>query len=114
MILRADLVESIFGYWPTFADGRMISLTVEAAGSISMVISYIDSDLRRCARIGLRFSGVSNVDLSDLLSENVIDALHIPVDGAGVVDIEACYGLTGTFQCAGTEVSEVTPFAYPE
>lgn len=114
MILRADLVESIFGYWPEFADGRITSFSFEASDSISMVISYIDSDLRKCARIGLRFSGVSDVDLSDLLSENVIDALHMPYLGAGVVDIEACYGLRGKFQCAGAEVSEITPFAYPD
>jgi hypothetical protein len=114
MILRADLVESIFGYWPEFADGRVTSFTFDAAGSISMVVSYIDSDLRKCARVGLRFSGVSKVDLSDLLSENVIDALHIPDLGAGIVDIQACHGLSGTFQCTGTEVSDIAPFPYPD
>lgn len=114
MISRADLVESLFGYWPAFADGRITSFTIEAAGSIGMVISYIDSDLRRCARVGLRFSGVSRVELSDLLSENVIDALHIPPPGAGIVEIEACHGLMGSFQCTATEVTEITPFAYPD
>jgi hypothetical protein len=114
MILRAELVESIFGYWPAFADGRITSLTFEAAGSIGMVISYIDSDLRKCARVGLRFSGVSRVELSDLLSENIIDALQIPPPGAGIVEIEACCGLMGTFECAATEVTDITPFAYPD
>lgn len=114
MILRADLVESFFGYWPEFADGRIASFSYERTGSISITISYIDSNLRKCARIGLRFSGVSNVDLSDLMSENVIDALRIPDAGAGVVDIEACYGLMGAFHSAGTEVTEMTPFAYPD
>jgi hypothetical protein len=78
MILRADLVESFFGYWPDFADEKITSFTFEATGSISTVISYIDSKLRKSALIELRFSGVSKVDLSCPMSENVIDALRIP------------------------------------
>ena len=109
MISHAELVESIFGYWPEFADGRIELFSFEQPDVISLRIFYIDANIKKAATIGLRFAGVTEVDLSEFRSENVIDALSISSASPLVVTIEACFGLYGTFTCASAEVTGVVP-----
>jgi hypothetical protein len=109
MITRAVEVESYFGYWPLFCDSKIKSLTFTQPGTITLDISYEDAEKQKGAEVTLTFSGVTDIALSELRSENVIDALRIPTDLPGLVTLEACYGLAGSFQCAAVEVSRVQP-----
>ena len=45
MISHAELVESIFGYFPEFADGRIELFSFEQPGVIRLRIFYIDSQI---------------------------------------------------------------------
>jgi hypothetical protein len=109
MISRAELVESIFGYWPEFADGRIEFFSFEQPGIICLRIFYIDSSIQKAATVSLRFTGVTDVDLSEILSENVVDALSVSSVSPAIVTIEGCYGLCGTFKCISAQVTSVVP-----
>jgi hypothetical protein len=109
MISHSKLVESIFGYWPEFADGRIQSFSYEHPGVVSLTIFYIDSQVAKAATVSLRFIGVTELDLSELCSENIVDALNISSERPCLVTIEACYGLGGTFKCISAEVTGVVP-----
>jgi hypothetical protein len=109
MIFHAETVESIFGYWPEFSDGRIELFSFERPGIICLGISYIDSNIQKAAVVSLRFSGVTDVDLSELCSENIVDVLSISSESPTVVTIESCYGLCGTFKCTAAEVAGVAP-----
>ncbi|ATS49872.1 hypothetical protein XAP3CFBP6996_000175 [Xanthomonas citri pv. fuscans CFBP 6996] len=77
MISHAEEVEAIFGYWPEFADAKILLLTYERPDSVRLDISYIDADQQKSAIVGLRFTGVEDLDLADLRTENVLDILRI-------------------------------------
>lgn len=109
MISHAELVESFFGYWPEFSDGRIDLFSFERAGVISLKIFYGDLSIRRAAIVSLRFAGVTDIDLSELYSENVVDTLSVSPGSPATVTIEACYGLCGTFKCTSVEVTGVMP-----
>jgi len=107
MSLRAELVESIFGYWPEFADGRIEFFSLDHQGILCLRIFYIDADIQKVATVGLRFTGVTDVDLAELRSENIVDALIVSSASPAIVTIEGCYGLCGTFKCISAEVTSV-------
>lgn len=109
MITRAEEVESYFGYWPLFCDGKINSLAYVQPGTITLAISYVDVEKQKAAEVVLTFWGVTDIELSELRSENVIDALRIPQELPAQVTIEACYGLEGGFKCSAIEVSSVVP-----
>ena len=108
MIQNSEAVISYFGYWPQFCDGKIRRFTFEKAGSIGLTISYIDSDQDKRALVEIQFSGVFDVDLHDLHSENVLDNLNISADTSPVrIELEACCGLRGAFSCETVEVVNV-------
>lgn len=109
MIARGEEIESHFGYWPLFCDGKIKSLTYIQPGTIILAISYWDAEKQKGAEVTLMFLGVTDVELSELRSENVIDALRIPENFPAMVTLEACYGLAGSFRCVVVEVSGVLP-----
>ena len=109
MISHAELVESIFGYWPEFSDGRIEFFSFEWPGVICLRISYIDSNIQKAAVVSLRFAGVTDTDLSELLTENIVDVLSVSSGYPAIVTIEACHGLCGTFKCTSAEVAAVVP-----
>ena len=109
MISHAELVESIFGYWPEFSDGRIELFSFEHPGIIRLRIFYIDSDIQKAATVCLRFNGVTDIDLSGVLSENVIDVLSVSSTSPAIVTIEGCYGLCGAFKCTSAEVTSAVP-----
>lgn len=109
MISHAEKVESYFGYWPLFCDAKITNLAFAQPGTITLVIAYTDAEKHRGAEVSLKFSGVTEVELSELRSENVIDTLRIPEEFPAQVTLEACYGLEGSFRCAAVEVSSVKP-----
>jgi len=109
MISHAELVESIFGYWPDFADGKIQLFSFERTGVVLLSIYYIDSQLSKAATVNLRFAGVTELNLSELRSENVVDVLSISSESSALVTSEGCYGLCGTFRCTSAEVTSVVP-----
>jgi hypothetical protein len=109
MISRSDIVKSVFGYWPEFADARVLLLAYESNGTIRLDLSYIDAQLGKAAVVSLLFTGAADVELTQLLSENVLDRLSISADTPMRVDLEACYGLCGNFTCTTAEVIAVAP-----
>jgi hypothetical protein len=109
MIKRSELVESIFGYWPTFADAKIVGFAWHVGGTIDMSIYYIDAQQRKDALVALRFSGVREIELAHLMAENVIDCLSFSFGEHVAVDLEGCAGLDGTFICSSVEVLAVGP-----
>ena len=109
MISRSDAVESIFGYWPEFADAEVSLFSYESTGTIRLELSYIDAQLDKAAIVSLRFTGVSGVELTELMSRNVLDRLSVSMGTPIRVELEACYGLSGSFSCTGAEVAGVAP-----
>ena len=84
-------------------------LAYESNGTIRLDLSYIDAQQGKAAVISLRFTGAKDVALTEILSENVLDQLHISADMPVHVELEACYGLSGSFTCTGVEVTAVSP-----
>ena len=109
MISHAELVEDFFGYWPDFADAKVVDFGWTLPGGIELALHYIDAGRGKDAVVKLRFSGVSNVRLTDLMSGNVVDCLSISRGPPFAIEIEACYGLAGTFQCSAVEVTGLAP-----
>ncbi|UXA51395.1 immunity 50 family protein [Xanthomonas prunicola] len=109
MILHADIVESIFGYWPDFADAKIVSVTYERPDSVRLTVDYIDAGAGKAAVVSLWFTGVTDLELTDLLSENVLDILGISHGAPIVVTLEACHGLQGRFHCSAVAVTAVVP-----
>ncbi len=109
MILQAEKVRFYFGYWPDFSDGKIVLFSYEARSVIVISVSYADADRNKCAVVRMRFIGVTEVSLSELRTENVIDALQISDGNPVTVRIESAYGLEGSFNCEAVEVQEVLP-----
>ena len=109
MISRSEFVEDFFGYWPQFADAKVVQFGWAQPGQIDLSLHYIDAARCKDAVVALRFFGVSNVELTDLKSENVVDCLSISPGTLVGVELEACYGLSGTFQCLRVEVTGLAP-----
>lgn len=108
MIKNREKVTDIFGYWPQFCDARFISFSYENANQINVSIFYIDVDKSKEATISISFIDVSEVQLTDLLSNNYIDEILITETTPHVVTIDGCYGLNGSFKCVGIEVLNVS------
>jgi hypothetical protein len=109
MISKAETVASIFGYWPQFADAKIVLIAYESPGTIRLDLSYIDAEMQKSAVVGLRFTGVRELALSEILSENVLDSLTISNGTPMRVELDPCYGLGGSFTCTGAEVTGVAP-----
>ncbi|MFB9037412.1 Imm50 family immunity protein [Xanthomonas arboricola] len=109
MISQSDNVREIFGYWPDFADAKIVLFAYETPATVRLELSYIDAELQRAAIVGLRFTGVHELTLSELLSENVLDSLTVSDEMPMRVELAACYGVSGDFICTGAEVTGVAP-----
>lgn len=108
IIANSKRVEDYFGYWPQFCDGKILSLQFEKKGNINLRISYIDTDQNKRAITDLCFENVSEVELHELRSENVLDELSTEKNGSMItITLEACYGLHGSFSCEKAEVVHV-------
>lgn len=51
MITRAKEIESYFGYWPLFCDGKIKSLAYVQLGTIALAISYVDTETQKGAEV---------------------------------------------------------------
>jgi hypothetical protein len=109
MITGADSVTSIFGYWPEFADARLLSFGYTADGMLTFDLFYIDASADKGAVVSLAFSGAKDIELSDLASDNVLDCLTISAGVPVTVTLESCIGLGGRFMCMAATVTGVVP-----
>ena len=108
MINNKEKVTNIFGYWPEFCDAKIKEVHFQNPNKLDLVIFYIDCEQEKRAEITIRFSDLSNVLLSDLMSNNVIDLLSISNSAPYNITIEACYGLNGSFTCSSIAVTNVS------
>jgi len=104
MIANSGIVINHFGYWPSFCDARIEAINYSLPGTIELTLFYIDSDKNKSAHIALRFSGVAQLELNGLCSDNVIDELVIQAGKPLSVQLVGAYGLSGSFSCSGAEV----------
>lgn len=109
MIKHAAQIESYFGYWPLFCDAKIINFSLAEYGVLILALRYSDADKNISAEINIKFSEVSQMELSELRTENVIDELRIPEKLPGQVVLEACFGVHGKFICSAVEVLSITP-----
>ncbi|MBB6600644.1 hypothetical protein H6X63_13470 [Luteimonas sp. MC1825] len=109
MITGSETVTSVFGYWPEFADARVLSFGFSAEGTVSLVLLYIDASASKSAEVSLSFSGVRELDLGALASENVLDRLTVTPGDPMMVTLESCIGLSGSFTCTAATVAGVSP-----
>lgn len=107
MIKNGSAVTDQFGYWPEFCDGRILSFALSEGRSIDLSIHYIDSDQSKSAIVNLSFNKVSEIMLTDLMSENIIDLLSISNGVPHEVAIDSCCGLGGSFKCSEVVVRSV-------
>jgi hypothetical protein len=106
-----------FGYWPKFCDAKILSFifdkTKERIFSIQLRIYYIDADQNKNALIDILFNNVSNLDINNIFTENVLDELVINKDQNTVssykVELISCYGANGVFVCEEIEVVAMIP-----
>ncbi|MCH9692235.1 MAG: immunity 50 family protein [Gammaproteobacteria bacterium] len=108
MINNKEKVTDIFGYWPEFCDVKIKEVHFQDLEKLYLVIFYIDCEQGKRAEITITFSDLSNVLLSDLMSDNVIDLLSISETAPYNIEIEACCGLNGTFTCSNIAVTDVS------
>lgn len=109
MISQRELVESVFGHWPEFADADIELFTWARGQSIELEPMYGEQALDKSAAVCIRFTGVRDIDLTEFRSPNVLDCLRITPGEPIEVELEAYYGLGGTFKCSGIEVIKVVP-----
>lgn len=109
MIAGRHQVEAYFGYWPEFCDGRIVGFSYSRPAELRLVVSYSDVENGKRAEVHLRFLGARELELENLRTENVLDALRIVEGSRTVVTLEGCYGLDGSFTCDGVEVVSVCP-----
>ena len=108
-ITNKELVVSYFGYWPIFADSKIVELYINnETNSIKMVIHYIDSDKNKKAKISLVFSGVKELELNEVRTENVLDELAIDnKESFYQITLISCFGVSGKFSCTSVAVEYV-------
>ena len=108
MIANSSGVIAHFGYWPLFCDAKVESFSFSLPGTLKLSVRYIDADQNKKATIDLLFSGITNMELNELRTENVVDEIIIREGVEIEVSIEAAYGLCGSFSCTKGVVAHVT------
>jgi hypothetical protein len=109
MIANTEPVESYFGYWPEFADAPIERFSYDKSGELSLTLNYIDAEQGLAAIVTLQFNGVSDVELTDILQQNVVDKLSATDSSPFRLEIEACYGLCGGFTYTSAQVAAFIP-----
>jgi hypothetical protein len=74
-LIGMDAVKEWFGGWPSFHDAEIISLSLVRTGpSLLRVYPYTP---QKPATVDFVFDNVTDVELSDFSSQNVISGLYI-------------------------------------
>ena len=136
-ILGYEMVVARFGQWPSFHDGEVHRLILDSTRRNSNGSRYpsIELELRgwimtnevteqgfyRCeydSVVSFLFENVSNVEFDGLNHQNVVSCLNLdllPVESNKMqlkVELEHCWGLSGSFVAASARILSVTPFSH--
>jgi len=108
----AGTVREWFGFWPDFHDAEVISVLLARTGpSVLRVYPYYPA---KPATVDFILEGVTDVELSDFSSQNVISSLAIESvtneDGDEVyrLTLGPCFGLAGRIDAKSLRIA-LTP-----
>ena len=116
-IAGAEALRQWFGSWPSFHDAEVISLSLARKGSSVLRIYPYYPD--RCAIVDFIFEDVTDIELHDFSSQNVIMSLSIEraIDQNGDpvyrLSLSPCYGLAGRIDAKSIRV-ELIPGKSPD
>ena len=132
-IVGSEKLVAILGYWPSFHDAEVISVSAEralpvalGAASVKLVVHVRQYESRgegtaqyervlvKSILASFLCKQVSNLELSEFNHQNVINSLLVREEPSGeaadsplVLTIEPIWGLGGTVRCAVVELSAV-------
>jgi hypothetical protein len=129
-IENTELIESIFGGWPSFHDAEIHSISItrdcDSGPQMDVTIHHweMTSDvdargyfvLRHHTLSTLRFSGVSDLQLADFNHQNVLFDLEISESGSDSrfsVSMPTSFGCEASFKCRQICVLSAKPFTRP-
>jgi hypothetical protein len=98
---------SWFGYWPSFHDAEIVSLTLNRSGVSTLQVytwqmtKEIDDRgfyvLEKHVLVNFRMEEILSLSLSDFSQQNVIFGLCLSRIGEGFeIKLDPCYGMSGT------------------
>ncbi len=127
-IENAELVEKIFGFWPSFHDAEIhnITLTRDAVQSPQMEVAIhhwemtneVDSKghyvLKKHTLTTLRFTGISDLHLEGFNHQNVLWELEIAQitepHSEFAVSMPTSFGCEASFKCKQISVLSAVPY----
>ncbi len=115
----AEAVSAWFGGWPSFHDAELIQLQLNRSGISQLKVhawrtSYQPSDVDaqghfrtdKHAVVTFELAGITDLELRDFSSQNVLAALGVSRDGEIVrVHLSPSYGLGGRIDAREVKVS---------
>jgi hypothetical protein len=120
----ADALLEWFGFWPSFHDAEVLSITLDRSGASRVRIHTwemtpeIDSNgfyvLRKHVVVSFNLTGLKNLELAGFSSQNVIFGLSITrlSDGLQLL-LDPCHGVAGTLTAEAISV-EIEPGKPPD
>lgn len=128
-IVNSDAVSSAFGFWPSFHDAEVHRVVLDRGSgerpSITVAVHAFASDgtvdekgyhrIATSVLVTFRFVDVSESELRDLGPQNVLSSLEFEADSHGMVrvQLQPCYGLSGSLLCREVKVESVVPWRSP-
>lgn len=125
-IENAELIESIFGSWPSFHDAEIHELTLtrdcDSAPQMDIKIHHwqmtgeVDAKgyyiLKHHTLTTLRFSAVNDLQMSGFNKQNVLWNLEISEDAPSTfsVSMPTSFGCEASFTCAKVRVMSAIPY----
>jgi hypothetical protein len=127
LIKNSETLTSLFGYWPSFHDAEVISLTLNRDGPALLADIHVFEMTRQVSEKGtyvcrhhcvvtLRFSTVDQVQLEGFNQQNVLMGLRIEDVSARQLEkikfevyFDSSFGVDCSFACFGIEVLAVRP-----
>ncbi len=109
-----------FGYWPSFHDAEIVSLSVHRSEQSVLSIYFWNTDWEQVLPdrhffhdkhvvVHFNMKGVFDLDLNEFNHQNVIDGLIFEkIEGGIEILLSGCYGLCGSISCESVEIS-LTP-----
>lgn len=94
-----EKVQDIFGYWPLFCDAEVYDICYKEYKEnkvFYLKLLYSDMDERKSILITLAFEDIIDIEISNIMSQNVIDQIDImETDNNFRVEINSAVGLSG-------------------
>ena len=105
-----------FGSWPSFHDAEVLSIELRRSGLSSLSVhawemtSDIDPQgfyvLRKHVVVTFSFDGISDLQLADFSSQNVISGLNLQqLDDGFELSMSPCYGVSGYIRAKRISIS---------